>query len=73
MGDRLLRAVERWFLPWYSRAQAERETRLTAERLKVEDEKAVHTEEIRRDAIAARVDAEQVRKSYALVAGRLRR
>jgi hypothetical protein len=57
VGDRLLRAVEKWLLPWYDRQKAE-----AAER--AAQVAAVRSEAIRRRSIAARIEAERVSKLY---------
>lgn len=58
MGNRWHRVIEA-FLPWYDRqAEARRNER---------------TERIRRDAIAARIKAEEVRAAYAAAGRRLQR
>ena len=57
MGDRLLRMVERWLMPWYNRADAERAKE--------------HSEAIRQRSIAARIESERVRAAYAKAGARL--
>ena len=59
MGDRLLRKVERWLMPWFDRDEHEQET--------------ARGEAIRQRSIKARIDAEQVRSDYAAMSRRLAR
>lgn len=59
MGERLLRAVERWLTPWYDRAADERRARIAAAAVKRERRKAVEAEKRRRDAIAVRIESER--------------
>lgn len=66
MGDRLLRAVERFLIPWYDRAKAEEAERAA-------DERERHTEEIRQRSIGARISAEQIRRDYAAMSRKLGR
>jgi hypothetical protein len=73
LGERLLRAVERWLQPWYSREDAERQLKEVDAKLRAEEAKGAHTEVIRQDAIAARIDAEKIRRDYQLAGSRLKR
>jgi hypothetical protein len=50
MGERFLRHVEKWLLPWWSREEAERA--------------AIHSEAIRQRSIAARIEAERISTLY---------
>lgn len=72
-SDRLLRRVEKWLLPWFNRAEADARLGDAAKAAKVEEVRAVHTEDLRRQSIDARIAAESVRKAYALAAKRLER
>jgi hypothetical protein len=56
MGDRLLRLVERWLMPWYSRDAAQRANE--------------RGEAIRQRSIAARIESERVREAYAAAGAR---
>ena len=60
MGERLLRAVERWLTPWYDRGLAERRARVAAAAVEREQRKAVEAEKRRLEAIAARIESERV-------------
>lgn len=69
LSDRLLRAVERHLLPWFSRAEAERAM--------------IHSEELRQQSIKTRIEAQRVigavsartklRADYELASKRLER
>lgn len=73
LGERLLRAVERHLMPWYDRKAVARQIEQADRAVAAEVAKGAHTEEIRQRSITARIDAEQVRKSYALASKRLGR
>lgn len=60
MGDRLLRAVEKWLTPWFDRAAEERRARVAAAAVRREEEKTAQTERRRKAAIASRIEAEHV-------------
>lgn len=69
LGERIRRTFERWFMPWFSRDEAERAM--------------AHSEELRQTSIATRKEAEKViatvtsttnlRNDYRRAAMRLRR
>lgn len=73
LGERFLRLVERRLLPWFDRQAAELAVTDADDKLRIEEAKGVHTEEIRQDAIAARIDAEHIRKAYRAAGSRLTR
>jgi len=73
LGERVLRAVERWLMPWYDRKEAERQLAAASAKLDAEAAKGAHTELIRQDAIAARIGAEKIRRDYLAAGKRLQR
>jgi hypothetical protein len=67
MGERLLRAVEKWLLGrWYDRDADENAARRATAAVATEERKAKHTERIRLRAIATRKRAERVIDEYRL-------
>lgn len=73
VGERLLRLIEHRLMPWFDRNAAEMAVADADKKLRIEEAKGVHTEEIRQDAIAARIDAEHIRKAYRAAGSRLTR
>lgn len=71
VGDRLLRAVEKWLLPWWNRGKAEAAASRAARAVAREERKAQRNETIRLDAEAARSEWSAAVASYARV--RIRR